>query len=86
MFESLLHSGFIWICGTIATTSWVGGVYSIYRGIGHLPHGATDVPFLSNDPRLITAEGRKWRRRVYVCAGWFVVALGMVLVVKSRIG
>jgi hypothetical protein len=71
----LYHGLFFFLCASVATGSWLGGAYSIYRGLQALPDGQRDVPFLSTDPRLITAEGLKWRTRIYWSALYFVTAV-----------
>jgi len=83
MLDELTRPMFFVLCAAIATASWVGGAYSIYRGMQALPDGQSDVPFFSADPRLISHEGRKWRRRIYACMGYFALSLAIVLVLRS---
>ena len=81
--SSELSSGtFFILSATIASGAWVVGAYSIYRGIESLPDGQTDVPFFSADPRLISDEGLKWRRRIYACAAYFAMALTIAFLAK----
>ena len=81
--SSELSSGtFFILSATIASGAWVVGAYSIYRGIESLPDGQTDVPFFSADPKLISDEGLKWRRRIYACAVYFAMALTIAFLAK----
>ena len=79
----LFHGLFFFLCASVATGSWLGGAYSIYRGLQTLPDGQKDVPFLSTDPTLITEEGLKWRTRIYWSALYFVTAIVLIAVYKS---
>jgi len=65
----------------VAVAAWIGGAYSIYRGLQSLPDGQTDVPFFSADPRLINPETKKWRARIYACMAYFTLALSIALLV-----
>jgi hypothetical protein len=73
---------FFIVAATIATGSWLGGAYSIYRGLQSLPEGQRDVPFFNSDPRLITPEARKWRARIYACMGYFILSLAITLLIR----
>lgn len=64
-------------CLAVATGAWCGGVWSIWRALRTLPQGSLDLPFFSEDPRLITREGRLWRRRVYLCLAYFLAGAVM---------
>ena len=83
MSDELTRSFFFAFGSAIAAASWVGGAYSIYRGMQALPDGQTDVPFFSADPELISEEGLKWRRRIYACMGYFALSLAIVLALRS---
>ena len=83
MLDELTRPLFFVLCAAVASASWVGGAYSIYRGMQALPDGQSDVPFFSAAPRLISHEGRKWRRRIYACMGYFALSLAIVLVLRS---
>ena len=83
MLDELTRPLFFVVCATIAAASWVGGAYSIYRGIEALPDGQHDVPFFSADPSLISEEGLKWRRRIYACMGYLALSLAIVLALRS---
>jgi hypothetical protein len=83
MLDELTRPLFFVVCAAIASASWVGGAYSIYRGMQALPDGQSDVPFFSDDPRLISHEGLKWRRRIYACMGYFALSLAIVLILRS---
>ena len=84
MLDELTRPLFFVVCAAIASASWVGGAYSIYRGMQALPDGQSDVPFFSDDPRLISQEGVKWRRRIYACMGYFALSLAIVLILRGR--
>ena len=81
MLDELTRSFFFAFGAAIAAASWVGGAYSIYRGMQALPDGQTDVPFFSADPRLINPETQKWRRRIYACMAYFALALAIALLI-----
>jgi hypothetical protein len=66
---------FFLTCLMTAAASWLGGAYSVYRGMRALPDGHVDVPFFSTDPKLISDEVRKWRGRIYLCAAYFGLSL-----------
>ena len=82
MLDELTRSTFFVFCAAVATASWVGGAYSIYRGMRALPDGRTDVPFFSADPGLISEEGLKWRRRIYACMAYCGMSLAIVLALR----
>ena len=67
----------------VAVAAWIGGAYSIYRCAQTLPEGQRDLPFFSADPRLISEEGLKWRRRIYACMGYFALSLAIVIALRS---
>jgi hypothetical protein len=79
MFDELSRSLFFVLSATIATGAWVGGAYSVYRGMRSLPEGQADVPFFSADPKLISSEGLKWRRRIYACMAYFALAISIAM-------
>jgi hypothetical protein len=81
MFDDLSRTLFFVCSATIATGAWVGGAYSVYRGMRSLPDGQADVPFFSADPKRISAEGLKWRRRIYACMAYFALAISIALLV-----
>jgi hypothetical protein len=83
MLDEFTRSLFFAIVAAIAVASWIGGAYSIYRGMQALPDGQTDVPFFSADPELISEEGLKWRRRIYACMGYFALSLAIVVALRS---
>ena len=83
MLDELTRPLFFAFCAAIAAASWVGGAYSVYRGMQALPDGQHDVPFFSDDPSRISAEGLKWRRRIYACMGYFALSLAIVLALRS---
>jgi hypothetical protein len=82
MFSGLSSGLFFLICALCAAGSWAVGAYSVYRGMRALPEGHTDVPFFSTNPKLISAEVRKWRGRIYLCMAYF--ALSLVSAVAMR--
>jgi hypothetical protein len=80
----LINSGLITsLFGVVAVCSWVGGAYSVYMGFQTLPNEAGDLPFFSDDPRRITEEGRKWRRRIYMSVAGFLWSLLLISAVKG---
>jgi hypothetical protein len=83
MLDELTRSLFFVVCGSIAACSWFAGAYSVYRGLQTLPDGQSDVPFFSHDPRLISEEGKLWRRRIYFCAAYFALSLVIALLVRQ---
>lgn len=82
MLSELTTGMVFFICASIAAASWLGGAYSIYRGLQCLPDGQHDVPFFSADPTLISHESMKWRRRIYACMGYFALSLAITLVLR----
>ena len=79
---SELYSGlFLVFSAVVATCSWTCGAYSVYRGMKSLPEGQRDVPFFSDDPALISDEGKKWRRRAYACMAYFALSFAIALLV-----
>ena len=52
-------------------------------GFQSLPADAGDLPFFSDDPRRITEEGRKWRRRIYMSVAGFLWSLLLIGAVKG---
>jgi hypothetical protein len=82
MFDDLSRTLFFVFSAAIATGAWVGGAYSVYRGMRSLPDGQADVPFFSADPARISEEGLKWRRRIYVCMAYFAMAVSIALLIK----
>ena len=55
----------------VVIPAWGLGAYAMIRAWITRPTGVHVVPLFSNDPKVITAEGRKWRRVFFVCAGVF---------------
>jgi hypothetical protein len=81
MFDELTRPLFFVFCAAVAASSWVGGAYSVYRGMRSVPDGQLDVPFFSADPRLISPEGVKWRRRIYACMAYFAMSAAIALLI-----
>jgi hypothetical protein len=79
MFSDLASGWFLIFSAMVATGSWLGGTYSVYRGLKSVPAGQSDLPFFSDDPALISDEGRKWRRRVYACMAYFALSFAIIL-------
>ena len=79
-----LYTGtYIALFATCAACSWLGGAYSVYMGFQSLPSGSGDLPFFSDDPKRITEEGRKWRKRIYMSVAGFVWSLLLLAAVKG---
>ena len=82
MLSELSNAMIFFLCLAIAAASWLGGAYSIYRGLKSLPDGQTDVPFFSHDPARISHEGKIWRRRIYACMAYFTLSLAITLILR----